>query len=153
MGDRLLLDLRFGQEGVRGLFRRKSHRDLVFIDGARALVLGVGQPDFQLQLGLLAAPALARPERRHQSAFARQILGQGVARRRLQQLQRAVEVGLADAVGADEHIEPRHGIGDGLQRPVADSPEFTDGEGHEPAFLAVADGQAWPLAYTSSRTK
>lgn len=140
MGERLLLDLRLHLEGA-GAARGIADHDLVTVDGPGRL--GIGQADLQPQFRLLAAAALTGPQGRDQAALPGQILGQGVGRRRLQQLERAVEVGLADAVGPDEYVEPRHRIGDRLQGPVAPGPELSDGERHaiSPSARSMTGGQ------------
>jgi len=63
------------------------------------------------------------------AAFGGKLAGERAGRRRLQQLQRTIEIGLADAIGADEDRQAADRKGDGAQRTVAGNADFADAHG------------------------
>jgi hypothetical protein len=125
---RLRLDLRRKRKGRRIARRAGRLADLDLIAKRRLQPTFPGKARRQLDPSGLAA-ARAGPQREIQ-AFARQVRAQRVGRSRLQKLQPAVEVGLADAVRAHEHIEARHRIVDPLQRAVARGGELANRKDH-----------------------
>src|SRR6185437_2471368 len=70
--------------------------------------------------------ALARPCGRLHAAFGRQFARQGAAGGGLQELQGAIEVGLADAVGADEYRQAAGRKADRAQGPVVGGVNLAD---------------------------
>ena len=122
---RLFLDGRLEREGAGPAGRWHADLDLVGIEHA---VLRAGSPkpaDSLMRAGSPTAP-LAGPQGRLHAALGRQFARQGAGGGRLQQLQRAIEIGLADAVGADEHRQPPRREADRAQGAVAGGVDLAD---------------------------
>ena len=134
--ERLFLDLRLEAKRCRGRApgrRPRSRRNARRRPRRRSRssivrVLSVSDPrptDSLIRAGLLTLP-LARPQRGLHSAFGRELARERARRRGLQQLQCAIEVGLADAVGADEDGELADGKADGAQRAITGNAHLAD---------------------------
>jgi hypothetical protein len=90
---------RYGREAVLGRPR----------DPAGELVGQVLEGDAERHAGALVLPALAGPEDRRHAALLRQGPGQLPGRGAVQQVEGAVEVRLAAAVGSDQHVDRLQG--------------------------------------------
>ena len=113
-GDFFLLDLRFLFEaGSCGLL--ETGGDAVAVDDAGILV-----DDFRHKPDprLLVSFQPAAPMRGQDAALLGDHMGKTSVRRRLDELQRTIEVGLAGAVRADKQIDRPKIHPDRLQRPV-----------------------------------
>ena len=145
---RLFLDLRLEREGGRG---RHPHADIHLVRIGKADIHVVGeaplrvaagtivgaQPDRQFQSRRLVRHALAGPERRFHAALGGELARERAGGRRLQQLQRPIEVGLSDAVGAHEDRERADRKADRAKRPIAEGADVADAHGRKrnPALL------------------
>ena len=115
-GQRLLLHQRLEGKG-RGGGMAQPHGYFIAI---AALAAGDGR-EFGAEgdaHGILG-PALPGPEGRIHSALARELVGERAGGRGLDELQGPVEIGLADAIGAEEDRQPVDGKADGAQRSIA----------------------------------
>src|SRR5882724_7324939 len=104
---RLFLEVRLERKSTWAAGRR--HADLDFVGIEDALQRGLTEAGRQRDARRIAHSTLAGPKRRLHAALGRQLSRQGAGRRSLDELQGAIEVGLADAIGADEHGEPSRG--------------------------------------------
>jgi hypothetical protein len=105
-----LLDLRLNLEGRRGFFRRETDSAFITIDRTIAPALSA-QGYRQYDARRLIRAARAGPHGRIQSLCGK-VSSKSIGGGRAHQLERAIEVGLADAVGPDEHLQVRDRIRD-----------------------------------------
>ncbi len=138
-GEGLFLDLGLKLEGGA---RRHANADLAGIRiGETACNVmaagrtgerqpGRGKADVEEDADGVLTPALSRPKRRFHSPFESKLAGKIAGCRRLNELQSPIEIGLAHAIGPNEHAEPVGGKADVTQRPVARGGNLADHQTH-----------------------
>ena len=121
---RLFLDVRFERKGAGSAGRR--HADLHLVGIGRSPSVTSPKPADSVMRAGCADVALAGPESGLHAALGGELARQGSGGRGLQQLQRAIEVGLADAIGADEHRQPSRRKTDRAQGTVVGGVDLAD---------------------------
>jgi len=135
----LLLDLRLVGEGGRRRCRQ-SCPDLVGREpGLDLIARAWSRPkaDHEPHANRLPGLALARPERRSHAALGGQLARQCPRSRALDELQRAIGIGLANAVGPDEDAQAPQREADRPQRAIAGGGDLSDLEGQSLLLLVL----------------